>query len=118
MEFLQIKFGTSRAKDTYGMPRVTLTEDNGKRYTVTGCGYDLIGTLLAQWLTTQLSQQQLETAMQANLYGVFHKQQGYYLNGACGEDCMIKIAEHCGLKIKSVYNNRKLQGFTVETQDI
>jgi hypothetical protein len=48
---LSLKIGTSRGKDTYGYPIVTLVVDSkGKCYRAYGGGYDLYGTVVANYL--------------------------------------------------------------------
>lgn len=47
---LRIGHGTSRGRDTYGYPIVSLTDERtGARVRCMGGGYDMAGTVLADW---------------------------------------------------------------------
>jgi hypothetical protein len=48
---LEVKFGTSRARDSAGWNMVTLYEDGRKIARCNGGGYDMRGTVLGDWLT-------------------------------------------------------------------
>ena len=50
--FLEFKDGVSRSQDYYGAPILKLIDSHylGKAYKTTGCGYDMHGTNLGNWL--------------------------------------------------------------------
>jgi len=48
---LSVKAGTSRGRNTYGWPMVTLiVNSSGKCYRARGGGYDMYGTVIAEYL--------------------------------------------------------------------
>ena len=48
---LILKHSISRAKETYGYDRVTLTDTiTGKKYSTVGGGYDMAATVFSEWL--------------------------------------------------------------------
>ena len=50
--YLRLGYGTSRGRDTYGYTTVRLTDEStGKTYRCMGGGYDMVGTVLADWAT-------------------------------------------------------------------
>ena len=125
MTHLQIKWSTSRGRETDGWPLCTLTDVNtGKRYRTCGGGYDRIGTVLGNWLE-DMYQDELRELMQrgptkpygngtmrahSDLYGMFARADGsVYLDGGCGIRSMEYIAEALGLDLKSLGDRR---GFT------
>lgn len=119
---LSLSWSVSRGRDTYGYNICRLDDrNNGQRFKCMGGGYDLVGTVFGQWL---------ETYYQVELCGLnihaayFHsKSEGhkanpnskYYgmtyhvddnrisLDGACGLEGMIRIAEAIGLEVERDY---------------
>lgn len=121
---LKFKYGTSRGRDTYGYTIVTLYA-NGERVARTcGGGYDMRGTCLGFFIKKNYLER-LKT-LKGNrgslddgtgYYGLtFYKQNGekfenikeyqngasVSLDGACGESCMVRIADAIGIKLESV----------------
>lgn len=126
-EFLHIKWSTSRAADTYGYNRVTLTPtQSGGRYVQVGGGYDMIGSAVADYLSSNFKAQ-LDKLAAAHYAAGTKPEYGlrlwggseWALDGGCGLDCMVRIAKSVGIKVKAVYGpmnrrrNRELLGFDV-----
>lgn len=59
---LTISYGTSRGRDTYGYTLVTLRENGTKKASACGGGYDMRGTVFANWLEAEYQTQLLELA--------------------------------------------------------
>lgn len=126
-EFLHIKWSTSRAADTFGYNRVTLTPTQSDgRYVQVGGGYDMTGSAVADYLSSNFKAQldklaeQHTTAASKPDYGFsLHTDGNWYLDGGCGLDCMVRIAKSVGITVTSVYGpmnrlrNRELLGFDV-----
>lgn len=134
IKHLALSWSVSRGRETEGY-NICRLDDNetGKRYKTIGGGYDMIGTVIGQLIADQY-QDRLQSFVNANKdklqpygvtswqqlpehYGLFVKSNGSVsLDGACGLDCMIKIAKNIGVDITSDYNQRKRRtvGFFVE----
>ena len=142
---LILKHGISRAKETYGYDRVTLTDTiTGKKYSTVGGGYDMAGTVFSEWLQDNCQTDLLKITRMAyyvydgirltratdwqplhehvnldlhgSLYGMTYHvvSDTVTLDGACGLDCMLTIAEAIGLGIqRQVDNKGRLIGFFV-----
>lgn len=134
--YLELKWSISRAQDTYGYNRVTLTDTNtGKRFVACGGGYDMTGTVFADWLEANhqpqliaLSASAASTYSEANgrtssdkpnfysysdkplseckLYGMtfYPDKNKVSLDGACGLNSILQIADCLGLHVKDVYS--------------
>lgn len=134
MNYLDLSWSVSRGRETYGYNICRLDDQNtGKRYKCLGGGYDMVGTVIGQWLE-DVYQEQLKQFIQnnssdlvdygngyrkqlPNFYGLFVRPDGsVHLDGGCGDDCMRKIAEAIGVKLSSNYNQRKRRtvGYFVE----
>lgn len=59
---LHVTFGTSRGRDTYGYTLVTLRENGKVKARCNGGGYDMRGTVFADWLYAEYQAQLLELA--------------------------------------------------------
>jgi len=130
-----IKWSISRAADTYGYNVVTLTDsETGKKYKASGGGYDMTGTVFADWME-DLFQDKLKTlasravssvfyaegvyvsrnyndAKGDDLYGmtaVYHdgKLHKVIIDGACGLDTVISICKAAGLDVEKCYDRSK-----------
>jgi hypothetical protein len=112
--YLSLSWSTSRGADTYGYNICRLDAD--KRYRCMGGGYDMVGTVVANWLKERY-QERLVAAGSAvtGLYGARKQSWGVSLDGACGLECMIQIAEAIGIRITQNYNRRarRTDGFFV-----
>jgi hypothetical protein len=115
---LSIKWTVSRGRDTYGYNICRLSDSQtGQSYKTCGGGYDMLGTVLANWLDSnfQAELQALASTVEQvvytdtrtcckEFYGMFMRSdQTVHLDGGCGLDCMMKIAESIGLEIEREY---------------
>lgn len=126
MSFLTVKHSISKAQDTYGYNRVTLIDQTtGKRYATCGGGYDMLGTCLGEYLQSNHQMVLATLVLQAysvyngctlsdnghtgnKLYGMTYNTitNGMTLDGACGFDCMVRIARAAGLTV-NLYRDKK-----------
>ena len=106
---LAIKWTKSRARDTYGYNIVTLTDTNtGKKHRTTGCGYDMVGTVVGNWLTS-VFQDELKAADISKLYGAMVLSDGsIYIDGGCGDESVTSIAKAINVALTKKYINREL----------
>lgn len=126
MNYLPLSWAISRGRDTYGYNICRLDDNNtGKRYRCSGGGYDMVGSVLGDWLASE-HQERLQILKAHNAdklescgYAVdgWMKIPGFYgltfdimgkahIDGACGVEAVIKIAEACGISITSDWNRR------------
>lgn len=119
---LELSWAVSKGVDTYGYNICRLDDTkNGKRYRCMGGGYDMVGTVFADWLQ-DVYQMRL---CQLNIFasGFYRKATGYEsnpntkyygmtyfvdenrigLDGACGLESMLEIARAIGLDIERIY---------------
>lgn len=129
---LVLSWSVSKGRDTYGYNICRLDDrNNGKRYRTIGGGYDMIGTVFGEWL--QENYQEKLQAIKArshyitdengtgsnprpdSLYGMRWKTDNTVsLDGACGLECMIRIAEAIGLEFERDYIKKgKRRGETI-----
>lgn len=127
---LEMSWSVSRGRDTYGYNICRLDDSNtGKRYRCSGGGYDMQGTVFAQYLV-DVWQNELQEFFKANqkdlipaytnrlklekYYGAFYDGASVTLDGACGLSCMINIAEAIGLEVHRTSNKKwHLAGFYI-----
>lgn len=133
--YLPLSWSVSRGQETYGYNICRLDDTStGKRYKCMGGGYDMVGTVIGDWLQG-VYQERLKALVKANMdkvvgygtsnrttipdyYGLFIRADGsVHLDGACGDDSMRKIASAIGVELKSVYKRSKRIGFLVSIQD-
>jgi len=124
--FLSISWSTSRGRDTYGYNICRLDSSNtGRRYRCSGGGYDMIGTVVADWLRAE-HQSRLAAVHDRRasehgtsgyetlpwprhrLYGLHFNRNNetYSVDGACGVESVRAIAEAVGISMSSVVNRR------------
>lgn len=115
---LSISWSVSRGQDTYGYNICRLDSYNtGKRYRCIGGGYDMIGTVFGDWLEDEYQERlhkffatQEKTEGYSNVknfYGARIRDDGSVsLDGACGIDCMIRIAEAIGIEVEREYKSK------------
>lgn len=109
MKSLEITWTISKARETYGWNRVTL-HDHGKKYATCGGGYDMLGTVFADWLMSNYRDKiiQLTSHQDGGFYGLNRYSTGaWHLDGGCGLDCVKTIANAIGLDVQSIWNERK-----------
>jgi hypothetical protein len=118
MTMLTLSWSTSRGRDTYGYNICKLTTPGGKTYKTMGGGYDMVGTVLADWLC-DVHQDRLRGLSERAYYdykgnpepGADVRRDGLYglvragsgvmrVDGACGVDSVVRIAEAAGVRIK------------------
>ncbi len=121
--YLHYKRGTSRGYTTYGYTLISLTDsETGKKYRTNGGGYDMLGTVLAGWMSETL-QTELKTYLtglgMTNDDGVYSGKEadakgwpyGSYINksgkagfdGACGVNLVESLIQTLGCDIKPLY---------------
>lgn len=109
MKSLEITWTTSRSREYYGCPIVTLY-DGLKKFKATGGGYDMLGSVFGQWLMANYREKiiQLTPHQDGGFYGLNRYSTGsWHLDGACGLDCVKTIAKAIGLDVQSIWNERK-----------
>jgi hypothetical protein len=107
---LMIDWSKSRAQGSYGWNICRLKDTyTGKRYRTCGGGFDMIGSVLGNWLADRY-QDRLETiAHHAAAFNGMRrcKRTGrIVLDGGCGVESMRRIAEAAGLTLSPVPNRR------------
>lgn len=132
--FCPVSWSVSRGRDTYGYNICRLdSRASGARYRCSGGGYDMVGTVLADMLCAEY-QPLLRALADRNwsigkdpgystpgyrvfpdLYGMTVKPDGtVHLDGACGKESVIRVAEAAGIEVRGDYNKRgHLDGFFV-----
>lgn len=135
INFLALSWSTSRGQDTYGYNICRLDDTNaGKRYKTIGGGYDMVGTVVANWLQDvfQDELQALALTIESKpyattgwlqfpgFYGMFKKANGsVILDGACGLDAIRNIANAIGVQWRQIMNKRgrEVIGYDVSPVD-
>lgn len=134
--YLEIKWSVSRGFETYGYNICTLYDNaTGKRYRTMGGGYDMLGTVVGDWL--QDVYQDCLRAISDKAASVYHAgvsgsyksmqdvdceayRQGAYLygmtreystgavtlDGACGINSVEKIAAAAGINMRATVNRK------------
>ena len=131
---LDLSWTTSKARDTYGYNIARLDDSiSGKRYKTCGGGYDMIGTVLADWFQDQ-HQSSLINLFEKNkdkandyastgwkvlpeFYGMHYRPNDnkVALDGACGVESILRIIEACGFEVQRSHNKKvTLQVFYVQ----
>lgn len=118
---LNITWTVSRGRNTYGYHVVTLCERGEVKARCNGGGYDMRGTVFAEWLENAFQERLLKIgsrlSYQVNkkgersrneaknhLYGgTFNRQKNKVtLDGGCGFSSIERIAEAIGLKVRLI----------------
>ena len=123
-EYLSIKWTVSRARDTYGYKVCTLTDTRGRKSRCNGGGYDMIGTVLGDYLGAWHQDELLAIKDRAastydkitgetvrndsGLYGLLNVtingETSYMrIDGAVGVSSVVKIARAAGIEFKANY---------------
>ena len=115
--YLALSWSTSKGRDTFGYNICRLDDrTTDKRYKCIGGGYDMVGTVVAEYLQ-EAFQGQLQAAgsVVTNLYGSRNYNGKISIDGACGLESVKRIAEAIGVSITGNYNKRKqaTEGFFV-----
>lgn len=124
---LNISWSVSRGQDTYGYNICRLDDvRTGKRYRTTGGGYDMIGTVLGDWLEDRYqdelralvadlpkqkyggtSYMQISEEINPKYYGLTISPDGRVcLDGACGSSSMQSIGRALGLNFQWLGNRK------------
>lgn len=125
MTYLALSWSISCGVETYGCNICRLDDtDEGKRYRCMGGGYDMVGTVFGDWLQDRFQERlraycRTSPAEAAKLYGMRVLDVGansrISLDGACGIDSMIRVAEAIGLTVKRTSDRKgHTTGFNVE----
>jgi hypothetical protein len=135
---LQLKWGTSRGRDTYGYTICSLYVDGQKVASCNGGGYDMRGAVLGDWIAREF-QTELVTLLAPKACRTvytdekgkwlgdqaFHKGRDFYgltaaycretasyvrasLDGACGWESMRKILNAIGLDVTYLWEDAYL----------
>lgn len=122
--YLAISWSTSRGRDTYGYNICRLDDKKAKqRFRTCGGGYDMLGTVFGEWLENTYQEKLVELFRNTPLSDAGCSAPGYMknkdysgavitpkgkvtLNGACGINCMIRIAEAAGIEVTQDYNKK------------
>lgn len=132
---LTLSWSTSRGQDTYGWNICRLDDTTtGKRYRCNGGGYDMVGSVFADWLE-DVHQAELVTIQHRAaviypgkgascvrnespdaLYGMHVAGSGVVrLDGACGFESIRRVAEALGYTVRTLTSKRgRVTGFVVE----
>lgn len=104
---LSLKWTVSRGRDTYGYNIVTLTDQStGKKYRTDGGNYDMQGVVFSEWMDDNY-RERYKSLDASSYYGLFVGSDGHmYTDGACGLNCMERIAEAIGLDYQEVYSRK------------
>jgi len=124
---LNISWSTSRGQDTYGYNICRLDDvRTGKRYKTIGGGYDMIGTVLGDWIEDRFQEElralvadlpkqkygstsymQISEEIDPKFYGLTISPDGRVcLDGACGSSSMQTIGRALGLKFQWLGNRK------------
>lgn len=111
---LSLKWTVSRGRDTYGYNIVTLTDQvAGKKYRTMGGNYDMQGTVFSNWMDDNYRERYKTLADKvsslgvSSFYGLYVGSDGHmYTDGACGLNCMLRIAKAIGLDCQEVYSRK------------
>jgi len=124
MESFTIKWTTSYARDTYGYPICSLWQKGIKVTSCKGCGYDMVGTCLGDWLQINYAHK-MKKLCASDFYGLKfingkHISQKLYspgcrisLDGSCGWSSMESIAKAIGLEIVQTYSSPQTQTYSI-----
>lgn len=112
IKHLTIKWTVSKGRNTYGYNIVTLYDTSSrKRFRTSGGGYDMVGTVFGDWLESEYQEQLLANRDKVTaLYGAAFRTDRISLDGACGLECMVSIAEAIGLTVQRIYDPRTSKG--------
>lgn len=132
---LAFKWTVSKGHDTYGYNICSLYVDGSKVASCNGGGYDMEGTVLAQYLVREFQERLMTIADRARVQCIQHENMewsriteegGLYgmtylkpkslkphvtINGACGSDSVLKIAKEAGITLNSTKIGRNAFGY-------
>jgi hypothetical protein len=124
MDNVQVSWAVSRGRDTYGY-NICRADSYvmGQRFKCIGGGYDMIGTVIGQYIQERF-EDQLKALVKAHeseltpyvsdwfqlssFYGLTFKpsENRVSLDGGCGIESMLKIAAALGLEVERTHNRK------------
>lgn len=107
---LQFKWTKSRALNTYGYNICSLWVNGHKAASCRGGGYDMMGTVLADWLVKNFQLKLRERFNKESIkkfYGATLNEEtgAIFIDGACGISCVIDLAREIGIYIEHLGTN-------------
>lgn len=119
---LKLSWSVSRGVKTYGYSICRLDSEL-RRYRCMGGGYDMVGTVFGDWLQTEYQESLQAWARKQPIEPAYSHVTGYWrikskygititpdgrvsLNGACGIESMLRIAEAIGLDVEREYRRQ------------
>lgn len=135
--YLRLTWGRSRGRDTYGYNIARLRDEStGRTFRCMGGGYDMVGTVLADWATAThadrlapLAGRAYYVARPGEPYRVSEDPDAFYgmarhesedgssrvsLDGACGVETVRRILEAAGIHTRATVSPRgRTTGFLV-----
>lgn len=110
VNLLKLSWSTSRGQNTYGYNICRLDDlATGRRYKTMGGGYDMIGTVVGDWLEENFQDRLLALKNNSDLNGPFYynpETNRVSIDGGHGIDAVIKLAERIGVSLSRNYNRR------------
>ena len=121
---LSLSWSVSRGVDTFGYNIARLDDQNtGKRYRCMGGGYDMTGTVFAQWLQDVYQSELVDLVKTTPMVDCGYQVKGYLkneklyglnvtpkgnvtLDGACGLSSMITVCDALGLDVERTGNRK------------
>ena len=118
---LSLSWSVSKGRDTYGYNICRLDDrNNGHCFRTIGGGYDMVGTVFGQWLEYYFQPELLmikdkadriygsslcDNPVTDSFYGMTYnaKQNTVSLDGSCGIESMMRIADAIGLEVERDY---------------
>ena len=103
-----------------GMGRLHLNDNKGTHVYASGCGYDKRGTVLGKWLNETFKEEvaNFNKFTARKYYGINVLPSRTFVDGGCGENCVIRIIEALGFKVTTLYNesarNPYVNGYLIE----
>lgn len=89
-----------------GMGKLHLRDDAGFHGFVSGCGYDKRGAVLGKWVNAYIGDALNalnDVQIEALGCGVNRTDGRTWVDGSCGESCMVHMLEVFGFSVKSTY---------------
>jgi len=112
LSFVEISWTISRAEASAGY-NICRADIAGKRYQTTGGGYDMVGTVIGDWLADTYNERLVANYKRIRaLSGVDLYNNVLTIDGGCGIDAVKTIAQEIGIRLKAVYNLRRTFGPT------
>lgn len=91
---LEIKWGTSRGRDTYGYTTCVLRSSGSKIAGCNGGGYDMRGTVVGDWATFALREELLKLKVnKMPEHSHWQPERARTCDGQCKKDCEVKFMD-------------------------